>query len=263
VFRRFADNVADFKLGPVMSNNYVTVAGFSQPVDAEIARGRLESEGIPAVVMGGLSTSTLFGTSNIAGRVDLRVPGEHVARAVQILAECGDAGHLTDENAGPFWICPLCGEPVGADLSVCPSCETHRGQTPLVRPEDDDEAEEGIQLPPPSLTRVTAQPTEWGLATSAEAASEASSGIEPETDIELPPLTTMVGDAMARRAFYAALFGPAAAGLLSLYSMWLLLKLTFYHGELSARGMRHLYLALLLNTGYMLLFCLLCGGLPR
>jgi hypothetical protein len=246
-----------------MSDNYITVAGFSEPIKAEIARGRLESEGIPAIVSGGLTTNNLFGNSNISGRVDLRVPAGDFARAAQILGECGDQSHLVDDpgDEGPVWLCPLCGEPVRAVLPVCPACHTPRGSTPDANADDDgdDKPEVRIQTPPASATRITRDPVETGVAT-AEAIEPALQSTDMEPEVEVPPLATMVGDAMARRAFYAALFGPAAAGLLSLYSMWLLLKLTFYRGELSAQGLRHMYMALGLNGAYMLLFCLLCGG---
>ena len=249
-----------------MSDKYITVAGFSEPIKAEIARGRLESEGILAVVSGGLTTNTLFGNSNISGRVDLRVPAGDFARAVQILAECGDQSHLVDDpgDEGPVWLCPLCGEPVRAVLPVCPACHTPRGSAPAVNAHDTtaDEPEVRIQTPPASATQFTGEPVEMGLTTAA--------AIEPallpdvaESEVEMPPLATMVGDAMAQRAFYAALFGPAAAGLLSLYSMWLLVKLLYYDGELSAPGRRHMNMAILLNGGYLVLFWMLCTGLAR
>jgi hypothetical protein len=247
-----------------MADNYLTVAGFSEPIKAEIARGRLETEGIAAIVSGGLVTNTLFGTSNISGRVDLRVPAGDFARAVQILAECGDESHLVGdtEDEGPVWLCPLCGEPVRAVLPVCPACHTPRGTTSAIDPHDDAHAEPEmrIQAPPASVSRITSQPVELTTAESIEPALQ-DAPLEPE--VEVPPLATMVGDAMAQRAFYAALFGPAAAGLLSLYSMWVLLKLLFYDGELSARGTRYRYMAILLNGGYLVLFWMLCTGLAR
>jgi hypothetical protein len=69
-----------------MAGDYASVAGFAGPVGAEIAGGRLASEGIPTVISGGLAASTVFGIGNLGGRVEVRVPAEHVARAVAVLA---------------------------------------------------------------------------------------------------------------------------------------------------------------------------------
>jgi hypothetical protein len=255
-----------------MADDYVTVAGFAEPVGAEIARGRLDSEGIPAVVHGGLAASTLFGTSNIAGRVEVRVPAGDVARAVRVLLECGGGTHLSDEvlgeaaDEGPVWLCPLCGEPVRAVLPVCHACHTPRGRAPVVNARDDgeDEPEEGIQAYPPAAARPAGERAEEGIRRPRDVTPEsppAAPRARAEVGFDVPPLATMAGDALARRAFLAALFGPAAAGLLSLYSMWLLLRLTFYPGALSARGMRFLYLAVFFDGLYLLLFLLLCAGL--
>jgi hypothetical protein len=254
-----------------MPENFVTVAGFTDAVEAEIACGRLHTEGISAFMTGGETVSAFPGMSNIGGRVDLRVPAEQVARAIQILTECGGAVHLTDEvrsesdGEEAIWICPLCGEPVRAVLPICPDCHTPRGQVPIRHPEDDDEPNEGIQESPTASARPTGVLTEGELRKSEElvtASPPLTSEPEPETqtDLDVPPLATMVGDAMARRAFYAALFGFATVGLLFLYSMWLLFKLTSYRGELSARGLRYLYLAIFFDGAYLLLGILLCAG---
>lgn len=250
-----------------MSDKFVTVAAFSESVQAELARGRLESDGIPAIVTGGMAATAFSGIGNLGGRIELSVAAEHHARAVRILAECGAADHLNVEadDEGPVWICPLCGDPVRAVLPICPACHTPRGQTPAVDPTDagDDEPEEGVQTQPSS--RPGKKGAEERLTKREEVAPGPSQGSEPgpevETEIELPPLATMVGDAMARRSFYAALFGLPSGGLLVLYSIWVLAGLALYRGELSARGMRYMYGALLLDGALLLAIFLYCGGL--
>ena len=67
---------------------------------------------------------------------------------------------------------------------------------------------------------------------------------EPGSELEHPE--THLGDDMARRAFWAALFAFLFLPF-ALYSLWLALKLSVYSGEVSDRGLRNFYLALALN----------------
>jgi hypothetical protein len=260
-----------------MAENYVTVAGFSEPVQAEIARGRLQDEGIPVFVTGGMAATTFSGMGALGGRVELRVPAEHLARAVRVLAECGGLDNLTDEvraeadDEGPVWLCPLCGDAVRAVLPICPACHTPRGKAPYVGAEDeaDDEPEEGIRAHPDAVARPGGERAEEGLKKPGELTPGPprpgpEAAPEVETDVEVPPLATMVGDAMARRAFYASLFGVMLpVGLFTLYSVWNLIGLALYRGQLSARGTRHLYLTLFLNGLFFLFALFVCAGAVR
>jgi hypothetical protein len=82
-----------------------------------------------------------------------------------------------------------------------------------------------------------------------------------EDDLELPPLETFLGDDLARRAFRAALFGCLApCGPFTLYSLWLLLRLSLYPGGLSPAGMRRRQGALLLDEVVCLFWLMFCGG---
>src|SRR5262249_37076078 len=65
-------------------------------------------------------------------------------------------------------------------------------------------------------------------------------------DLDLPPLETFLGDDLAGRAFRAALFGMLFVPF-TLYSMWLIVRLGLFRGNLSVAGMRRFYGALLLN----------------
>jgi hypothetical protein len=253
-----------------MSDKYVAVAGYGGSVEAEIARGRLESEGIPVFVSGDLTANAFSGFGSVGGTVELRVPAEHLARAIRILGECGAADNLTDEvragghDEGPMWVCSLCGDVVRAVLPLCPACHTPRGSVADFNPDDDsdDKPEEGIQALPTSYTQLPRPRPEEGL-TKAEDVTLEPPPLQSasETGIEVPSLETMVGDALARRAFYAALFSPLVGGILVFYSLWLLIQAGSYRGELSARGMRHLYLALFLDVLIVLSLVLLCAGL--
>src|SRR5262249_42608149 len=58
----------------VIMEKFVTVARFSVPVEAELACGRLEAEGIPAGLLGEFGVSMLGGWSDPFGGIQLQVP---------------------------------------------------------------------------------------------------------------------------------------------------------------------------------------------
>lgn len=256
-------------------DRYVTVAGFSGAVKAEIARGRLESEGIPAVVTGSLSSGNLFGLSDVGGRVELCVPAEHVSRAIQILSSCGDAENLTDEvrgewaDEGPVWVCSLCGDTVRAVLPLCPACHTPRGQEPDFDPRDGyrRERREGIQKRPADVTRSPGPRPEEGVKgpvglTPVPAPPRPVADVEAAANIYIPPPATAAGDELARRALRASLLGLLVpVGAFTLYSAGALLNLSLARHALSPQGKRDLYLALLFNAVFGLCAIVLCAGL--
>ncbi len=69
-----------------VSADLVTVARFSDPVEAELARSRLIDEGLSAVVTGDVA-GVMFGMSYSTGGLDLLVSAEHKERAVALLAD--------------------------------------------------------------------------------------------------------------------------------------------------------------------------------
>jgi hypothetical protein len=67
-------------------------------------------------------------------------------------------------------------------------------------------------------------------------------------------------DELAHRAFQAALFGwVGCPGVLQLYSLWLLFRLTFLPGELSTAAARKAYVALLIDLPVLIGVMLLLG----
>jgi Putative prokaryotic signal transducing protein len=68
-----------------MNEPLTTVATFSTPVEAELARNRLEEQGIPAIVMDA-ETVGLFQMGGAFGSVKLQVPESDARRARRILA---------------------------------------------------------------------------------------------------------------------------------------------------------------------------------
>lgn len=69
---------------------WVSVAAALGPAHAEILRGRLETEGIPALVVREPAGSAYGLTVGLLGQVDIVVPQEYAARAREILADVGE-----------------------------------------------------------------------------------------------------------------------------------------------------------------------------
>ncbi len=87
----------------------VTIASYPDAIKAHLARGRLEAEGIPAVVADEYYISANWMMSNAIGGVKVQVPERFVASAAQVLREL-DAGdfELPAEDREPLH-CPRCG----------------------------------------------------------------------------------------------------------------------------------------------------------
>jgi hypothetical protein len=93
-----------------IGQRWVTVASFSQPVDAHLARTRLEAEGISCVVNDEYLVRVDWLLSNAIGGVKLKVPASEAAQARDILrprprlVAVADAGVPGDGEM----ICPRC-----------------------------------------------------------------------------------------------------------------------------------------------------------
>jgi hypothetical protein len=96
----------------------VTVSTFTSPLDAHLARGRLEAEGIPAVVAHDNHVWADWAYSNALGGVKLQVPRGRLAEAEKILQahHNGEYASALEDEFGelPEPACPRCGS---ADFS--------------------------------------------------------------------------------------------------------------------------------------------------
>jgi hypothetical protein len=243
-----------------MSDQLVTVARFTGPLEAQLALGRLRDEGVQALLTGDNCVSVFTGTG-LGGDHQLQVTEADRERAEQILAdfardrELDKHAALADQDAA-IWVCPLCGDAVADHLDVCPAC-----QTPRDAPEG--AVRKGV-TPPATRLRPRRQPSlEEGVERRDRLSAEATSlpeQLEAEGGLDLPEVATFLGDDLARRAFLSALFGfllwamywalnsPLLTILFSLpftlYAVWLMGRLAFFPGELSPKGMRHLIVAI-------------------
>ena len=88
-----------------MADGYITVRRYSSPQEAHLARAKLESEGVPAVVQDENLVRMNWLYSNAIGGVKLQVAHSHVDAANQILG-CVERSEPRSEAV---YQCPECG----------------------------------------------------------------------------------------------------------------------------------------------------------
>ena len=214
-----------------MPEKIVTVARFSVPTEAALAKNKLEAEGIAAYLEGEFSSGILAGMVDGGGGIKLHVAESNVERAREILDgfededDDDDLDH-EDPQDGPSETsitttpgqqvpvkqkrsrrealpssdittqpskCYECGTPIGPTATACPSCGTALSEKRYM--------------------------------------SEASFAAElhDEEDQE-PGSVRWTPDELAARAFKAAVIGFFFP-LVLFYSVWLLVKLAATEGE--------------------------------
>jgi hypothetical protein len=99
-----------------MQQDWVEVASFSQPVEAHLARTRLESEDIPCVVKDEYLIRVNWLLSNAIGGVKLMVPQWEADRARDILRPKPHLVVVADDGVVPEW--------ADVDL-ICPNCHSY------------------------------------------------------------------------------------------------------------------------------------------
>lgn len=225
---------------------FITIASFLTPEPAYLARARLEAEGIAAFLENESAVGMVGVLSNAVGGVKLQVEEADAERAAEILelAYEDDESSFSTANSSEPWTCSHCHEEVEATFDVCWSCGASReGQTDPTfqsdahRELDDDHASrepesshvEPVSPPvqedytPPLPLRHDDNPyrspqTLSPLTTAANASHELS---DDDVEDETP-------DELALRAFRSAILGLffiMCAGLLNLYSMYVLMKI--------------------------------------
>jgi len=86
----------------------ITVATFSFPHEAQIAKAKLDSEGIPAFIIDEHTINAQWLYSNALGGVKLQVPLQYSETAKEVVAE--DRAELLDtEFDAEMRRCPSCG----------------------------------------------------------------------------------------------------------------------------------------------------------
>lgn len=199
-----------------MSDELVTVASFSTPGEAQIARNMLEAEGITALLADEESVGMAWYLGNALGGVKVLVPKQQWMRAKVALAH-----HLEDF----------------ADDD-----------------EDVDAAEE-------SDAHITEKPAHAEKVTEQRIVAKPKRVAAPEAGMEEPEPMEVVseGEELAGRAFRAALVGIPLPFLLIFhgYSLWLLLKLLCWDGDLSGKASLKALLALVIDVTVLIALALL------
>jgi hypothetical protein len=185
-----------------MPKESVPVAEFRNSFEAELARGRLEAEGIPAFLLDASAAGTLVGLGLTS--VKLYVAEGKVQQALVILGS-PDEGHEIDRvnedfrlatEAETWSYCQSCGAEVSTLLDQCPSCTA---------PLESQKRVEWQRAKPP-LGQI----------------QNATDDYEHESRDQY----------LLERAWRAAVFGLVSLPVLfHLYSFWLLLKLAFSPGK--------------------------------
>ncbi len=237
-----------------MAENFVTVATFHRSFEAQMAKNLLESEGIPSIVSGEITADMLpLGQGGAKGQIDLQVRSDDAQRAAVILAEVAAAkveGNWEEqsESGAGVWICSICGEAISNRLSMCYACQTPR---------------EGIRADAPR-ERHAIQPANDEIQRREQLTDAAGPPCAPlqsrateqeEQDTDPPPLSPL--DEVARHAFGAALFCLLTVFISFPLSAYYLAKIFFSDEDLTPRGRRYLYGALLINGTYLFIFFLL------
>jgi hypothetical protein len=203
-----------------MSDQHVTVARFPNPTEAELAKTRLEEEGIPVLLLGELTATAYAGFGEMVGGIQLQVPQIDAERARRFLdaereqrIEHKRARGIPATAGGqPAWICPGCDTHVDKDIEICPTC--------------------GRVMP----------------------VHELDSAGEPEDEDEDEDLQpTAIGDRLAHRAFLTAIFGLfTCPGLLHVYAVCVLWKLAGFEGGVTSTGRWKAYVAALISIPMVL-----------
>lgn len=87
-----------------MKDSLVTVRTFDHPIEAHIAAGKLESEGIPFFLKNIHHASLSWPITNALGGIQLQVPQESFLAATELLDEGASSAEQADEER-----CPKCG----------------------------------------------------------------------------------------------------------------------------------------------------------
>jgi len=99
-----------------MHKDWVEIASFSQPVEAHLARTRLESEDIPCVVRDEYLVRVNWLLSNAIGGVKVMVPKWEAAHARDVLRPQPHLVVVADDG--------VVSEGVDGDL-ICPNCRSY------------------------------------------------------------------------------------------------------------------------------------------
>jgi Putative prokaryotic signal transducing protein len=167
------------------SGSLVKVGSYGSRQEAEIARGMLEENGIPAFVQGGEMATTMFFAGTALGGVVLQAPESRAEEARRILAD-----EFGNTDSIPAWRCSNCGADVDAGFDVCWQCgESFADAIPPVQ---------STPTLDPQISTAASEP-----ATTASPLADGYAGDRAAADSE----SEIPGDDLVVRALRSAVFG--------------------------------------------------------
>jgi Putative prokaryotic signal transducing protein len=192
-----------------MPEKLTTIATHLNAQEAHLAKNSLETEGIPAFLADEESDNMLGLMYGFVKGVKLMVAEHQAERAAEVLATLasGPGEAPVDERLAATRTCPVCGEAFEPDCDYCPQCGPPADPTPAP-------TSEFVQEAPPRI-------------------------------VEEEESATAAGDELARRALWASVIGLILCPpLVTIYAMYLIVRLCFGGMELQPASWRKAYLAL-------------------
>lgn len=212
-----------------MSDRLVQLTSFGNVEEAHLAKNALEAEGIRVFLDGEASGVNLWHLGVAIGGIKLLVPEEEIPRAHRVLEGEEEEGVPPPASEG--------GPPDTRITSV--------ERVGEARPEVTN-VEQMVQQERPTgadAGAITSDLPEQGEGFGAEG--------DDESEEDAPQFSP--GEAMATRAFRAAVFGFFFVPI-TLYSLWVLIGLLNWDGELSPSAHRKMVWALIFNGACLLLY---------
>ena len=105
-----------------MSGSLKTVAAYPTPIEANLARNRLEAAGIQAFLGDDMTVGWLWHLGTALHGVKVLVAESDLSRATEILEKLKEP-EPAEEPPRP-WSCPKCAAEVGGEMDVCWACGT-------------------------------------------------------------------------------------------------------------------------------------------
>ena len=231
-----------------MSKELVTIASFGTVAEAHAARSLLDSHGILAFVANEETNTALFHVGTALGGVKLETASTDAEQAIEIL----EAAAADDAAQSSPWLCSPCNEEVEAGFDLCWSCGGQRDEVadpnylPESRPTVVEKSDN--EFAPPLEEELLADVPDHAKGNPYASPAVAETADQPD---ETRPVSDETEKA-AIRAMRTAVIGVVLCPpLLSLYSMWLIVKIGLSGETLSSKAARNLYLALAINAVIM------------